>query len=357
MTARPVRVAVVGAGWWSTDHHVPALLGHPDAEVVAVCDPVPDRAQRLAAQAGALAAANLDDALACTQVDAVVISTPHVTHHALVGAALDAGLDVLVEKPLALTADHAFDLVERAERLGRHLVTGYTHQLDAGAGAARSAVRAEIGDLVQVTVEFSSRAGDLFVAAQHGIGSDDRGRHPEAYSAANGGGQAHTQLTHALGMLCWATDEELAQVAAFVGSHGLDVDVDDAAAFRMRGGATGVVVGSGATPSGSPPRQHVRYLGTRGTVEQDLHRARVVVHRADGSQVHHEPGQHTPAYQAGAPARALVDVVLGRTENPAPPRPAAAAVAAVEALLTAAREHRVVDVAPLPPPPGVRPLG
>lgn len=346
-TTTPVRVTVVGAGWWATDHHLPALLRHPDARVVAVCDPVEARARALADPAGAQTFASLTDALAAGGIDAVVVSTPSASHHRLAAAALDAGLPTFVEKPLTLTAADAVDLLRRAESAGTHLMVGYTHQFESGAAFARTAVREHIGRLVQVTVEFSSRAGTLYAAAESG-GTAGPGQHPEAYSAANGGGQAHTQLSHALGMLCWVTGDEVATVAAVTDHRGLSVDVDDAAAFRLRGGATGVAVSSGATAPLLPARQHIRYLGTDGVVEQDLHHARVVLHRADGSQVVREPGQHEPAYRAGEPVRAFVDLVLGRGKNPAPARPAAAAVAATEALLTAAATGTVVDVPSVP---------
>ncbi|NEE04717.1 Gfo/Idh/MocA family protein [Phytoactinopolyspora halotolerans] len=336
-----VKVVVVGAGWWSANHHLPALLAHPNAEVVAVCDPVAGRAEALAQRAGCPAFAGVEQALQTTSPDAAVISTPHVTHHALGAAAIGAGLHVLMEKPLALTAAEAFDLVNRAENAGVQLSVGYTHQFDPSATFARAAVQSDIGMLLQVTVEYSSRAGRLFAAAQGArreyADSEPGAPHPETYSLGNGGGQAHTQLTHALGMLCWSTGDDVAEIAAFSASRALDVDVDDAAAFRLRGGATGVVIGSGDTGANLPPRQHIRYHGTTGIVEHDLYRARVRLHRHDGSMVVREPGQHEPAYRAGEPARAFIDLLSGRGTNLGPPGPAAAAVATVEALLESGR--------------------
>ncbi|WP_341359250.1 Gfo/Idh/MocA family oxidoreductase [Georgenia sp. M64] len=345
MTA-PVRLAVVGAGWWAGTHHLPALLAHPDARVVAVCDPVPERAAALAGPAGARTFTTVAEAVEAGGLDAVVVATPSAAHHAAAATALDAGLHTFVEKPMTLTRADAVDLLRRAEAAAVHLSVGYTHQFEPGAFFAREAVRTQIGRLVQVTVEFASRAGALYAAAEaEHPARTVAGQHPEAYSAANGGGQAHTQLTHALGMLCWVTGDEVAQVCAFTEHHGLSVDVDDVAAFRLRGGATGVAVSSGATGAHLPARQHVRYLGTDGVVEQDLHRARVILHRADGSQVVREPGQHEPAYRAGEPVRAFVDLVLGRGENLGPGGDAAAAVAATEALLVAARTGTMTEVA------------
>jgi predicted dehydrogenase len=344
-----VDVALVGAGWWAANHHLPALAGHPHARVVAVCDPDRDRADELAARVGARSFPTAADAWTAVPVDAVVVATPHAFHHEVVAAALDAGLHVLVEKPMTLTAADAFDLVRRAEEAGVHLTVGYTHHFQPAALAARDAVANDIGDLLQVTVEFSSRTGPLFERAERGESGDrPEQQHAESYSAEHGGGQAHTQLTHALGMLTWVTGDQLTEVAAFTSSGGLDVDVDDAAAFRLASGATGVAVGTGRTADAVPVREHLRYHGTAGVVEQDLARGRTVVRRADGTAVVTELAEEEPAYDPGAPARAFVGLVRGEGPDLAPARPAAATVAAIEALLTAAREGRVVAVPQLP---------
>ncbi len=340
-----VHVLVVGAGWWCSRFHVPALESHPDAVISGVVDAEEDRAERAAATSGARVFANLEQALASGGHDAALVATPSASHHDVASATLGAGLHTFVEKPLALTAADARDLVHRAEAAGLHLAVGYTSQHASAAEVVRRAVRDEIGDLLQVTVEFTSSAGGLYEAAARGEESTTGGAHPSAYTAANGGGQAHTQLTHALGMLCWVSGQQVARVAAFTEQEGLDVDMHDAAAFLLEGGATGVAISSGAVASRLPVRQHIRYQGSQGMVEQDLYRATATVHLADGSRRVHEPDKHQPPYAAEAPARNFIDVILGRAENLGSPREAANTVAATEALLTAARESTVVGVA------------
>ncbi|MBZ2197171.1 Gfo/Idh/MocA family protein [Occultella gossypii] len=353
--ATPVRFALVGAGWWATNHHVPALLAHPDAELVAVCDPHAARAHTLAARTGARAHPDLATALAdpACAVDVVLVATPNAHHREPVLTALAAGRHVLVEKPLAVTSADAFAMTTAAERAGLHLAVGLTHQYGAAATFSRRAVREGIGELRQVTAEFSSSAIALFAAAGSDPGDDaPERRHPGAYSAANGGGHATTQLAHVLGLLCWCTGQQMRRVAAFTDSQhpGTDVDVQDAMTFTLERGALGVAIGTAATPDGVPHRQHIRYLGSTGEVSHDLLRARVRWQRGDGSVLEYEPDQHLSAYRPGRPVEAFIDLVLGRGENLGPSRPAAAAVAAVEALLDSARSGSVVDVPALPEP-------
>ncbi|WP_158602677.1 Gfo/Idh/MocA family protein [Jiangella rhizosphaerae] len=326
MSPAPVRVGVVGAGWWATSHHLPALAGHPGARLTGVVDRDPDRAAEAAAAFGTTSYPDL--AVLLADVDAVVVATPHDTHHSVVMACLARGLHVLVEKPLALSFADAAAMARAADDAGVHLVVGYTHQFEDVAAFVRDAVRHRIGPLLQVTVEYSSRAARLYSGG--------------TYGAEHGGGQARTQLTHALGMLCWVTGEEITTVAAFTEGHGHGVDVDDAAILRLSGGATATACSSGRTPDGVPVRQHIRYLGADGAIDHDLFRGEAVLFRADGTRVAREHSQHEPPYRAGEPARRFVDLIAGQGENPAPPGPAVAAVAAVEAILESARRGAYV---------------
>lgn len=329
-----LRVGLVGAGWWAKTYHVPALLGSPDAEIAVVCDLDIPSAQSVAAVTGARVCGTVEE-MVDAGVDAVVISTPNAQHRPPVLAALSVGLPVLVEKPLATTAADAFEIVRTAERAGVALMVGHTHQFDGAADLAYRAVREGIGELVQVTAEFSSGAGRLYSRA----GSP---------YARPGGGHALTQLVHAIGMVCWTTGEQLAQIAGLAPRRGLDVDVDDAAAFVLGSGATGVAVGTGSASERVGHHQQVRYVGTDGMVVHDMLRARTRWTRSDASVLEHEPDQHTAAYAAQEPARQFVELVLRGGPNRGPARPAAAAVAAVETLLRSAEAQAVLPVPQLP---------
>ncbi|WP_164983864.1 Gfo/Idh/MocA family protein [Cellulomonas endophytica] len=348
---RQPRIAVVGTGWWSANHHVPSLASADGAELLALCDPDLDRAREVAARHGDVPVVADLDALLALRPDGVVVATPHTTHHGLAARALDAGVAALVEKPLATTAEDAFDLVARAERSGAHLSVGYTDQYVPVAALVRRAVREDIGELVQVMGEFTSATESLFARAE---AADARGgapedTHPGTYGADAGGGQAHTQLTHLLGMVCWVTGREVAEVAAVVDRRGYDVDVDDAAVLRLRGGGTGVVTSSGMAGGQSRERRSVRYLGTRGVVDQDLTAGRATVRRADGALVELRTHEDEDPPRPWLPARRFADVLAGRATSPAPGRDGAAAEAAVEAVLRSAAERRFVEVPALPP--------
>ena len=119
-----VRIGVVGTSWWLDYMFGPALKSHPQADWAAICGRDQNRAQEMAAKFGVPQVyADYREMFARAGLDGVIIATPDDQHHAMTLAALEAGLHVLCEKPLATTAAQAREMVERAEAAGRiHMV-------------------------------------------------------------------------------------------------------------------------------------------------------------------------------------------------------------------------------------------
>lgn len=122
----PVNIAVIGCGRISASH-LDAAAARPDAaRIVAVVDRDIALAQKAAAPFGAHAFATIEEALALTAVDAVLIATPNHVHAAQAMATLQAGKHVLVEKPAAETGAEAAALAREAEARGLVLAVGHT---------------------------------------------------------------------------------------------------------------------------------------------------------------------------------------------------------------------------------------
>ena len=93
--------------------------------LAAVVEPDAERGAE-AAKYGIAVFASVEELLSAEPaLDAAIVAVPTVKHRAVAGALLDAGLDVLVEKPLAANLDEADDLIARAERGGRILQPGH----------------------------------------------------------------------------------------------------------------------------------------------------------------------------------------------------------------------------------------
>jgi predicted dehydrogenase len=117
------KVALAGMGYWG-----PNLARNFDdlAELAWLCDASPDALERFTARyPRARATTDFGEVLADESLDAVVVATPAVTHYELAKRALEAGKHVLVEKPPAMNAAEADDLVATAERADRVLMPGH----------------------------------------------------------------------------------------------------------------------------------------------------------------------------------------------------------------------------------------
>jgi len=115
--AEQVRVGVVGTSWYADLMHLPNLKSHPGAHVVAICGRNGDRAEEMAQKYDIPHVfTDYRTLIAQGQVHALVVATPDDTHYAITMDALEAGLHVLCEKPLALTARQAQQMYDKAAR-------------------------------------------------------------------------------------------------------------------------------------------------------------------------------------------------------------------------------------------------
>lgn len=356
MTAGNARIGVIGTGWWASNHHIPALKAHPRADVVALVDADEERA-RTAAEWFEVDIAHKShlDLLARDDIDGVVVATPHTTHHAIVRDALAAEKHVLVEKPMALRGEDAWELVERAQRVNRHLVVGNTFQFTSHAKRAHEIVRSgQLGELRFVSGLFASHVQQFLRTSGRTTSTTFPPQEPgpATYSdpAVAGGGMGHTQVTHAMAMVFWVTGARATAVSALMENFDLNVDLADAITYRLDSGAIGTMGAVGSLMPDQPRQQELRYYGTNGVLLQELIGGRLAYNGNDGTV--ETPPDLVPGdnYPTRAPARLLVDLVLGIVDdNPAPATDAAACVEFLEAAYTSAGSGGPVAVAPREP--------
>jgi predicted dehydrogenase len=116
--ASRLRVGVIGTGFGSLVQ-IPAFQAHPRAEVVAVASATPGKARRTADAFGVPHAFDDWRELVAADLDLVSITTPPYLHHAMALAAFDAGRHVLCEKPMAMSAAEAEEMLARGEQARR----------------------------------------------------------------------------------------------------------------------------------------------------------------------------------------------------------------------------------------------
>ena len=144
----PVRIAVVGLGYWGPNL-VRNLAELDAADLVAICDESPDRLALVGRRYPAVARVTdvgglYDD----PEIDALVIATPVSTHYPIGMAALEAGKHLFIEKPLASSQREALELVTTARRYERCLMPGHTFLYSPPVVAIRELIASgELGEL------------------------------------------------------------------------------------------------------------------------------------------------------------------------------------------------------------------
>jgi predicted dehydrogenase/nucleoside-diphosphate-sugar epimerase len=120
----PIRIGLIGAGYIAS-WHADALKATPGVQITAICDRSRGAAEGLAATHGAQVFTSVADLIAARACDAVHILTPPNLHHDLAVECLEGGLDVLVEKPVALSAAETRSIAETAARTGKRFSPGH----------------------------------------------------------------------------------------------------------------------------------------------------------------------------------------------------------------------------------------
>ena len=113
-----VRVCLAGPSWWADYWHLPAIESHPNAEIVGVCGEKTRDGADVKAKYGESARyfTDLEAMLDSVEPDGLIVCTPNDLHYPAAMAALQRGIHVVCEKPIAMNATQARDMAETAQK-------------------------------------------------------------------------------------------------------------------------------------------------------------------------------------------------------------------------------------------------
>lgn len=344
-----VRLGVIGAGWWAAENHIPVLQTRQDVEIAGICRIGRDELRKAQERFGIpFGTEDYKELLDLEGLAGVVVSSPHYLHYEHSAAALEHGLHVVCEKPMTLRATEARQLARLAESRKLHFLIPYGwNYTDLATEAKKMVDRGEIGKIEHVLCHMASALRDLFSGQDSWVSEKSFFKPVEGTwsDPGRGGGYAHGQLTHALGLLFWITQLDPAEVFAFSRASKTGADLYDAASCRFTNGATGVVGGAGTMPVGSPFQVDIRLFGSEGMLLLDVERPRLELRRNDGRNINvplkREPGEYTCA----EPLHRFVDLIQGKpVENCSPASLGARVVALLETLCRSAQSGKAEGV-------------
>jgi UDP-N-acetyl-2-amino-2-deoxyglucuronate dehydrogenase len=235
-------------------YHARAVEAAPDVRLVAVCDIVEEKA-RAAAKAHSVPFCTTDyrELLARDDVDAVSVCLPHHLHCEATVAAARAGKHVLCEKPVAVDAAQADEMIEACDRAGVKLGVCYQNRYNESSQRLRRAVEAgAFGRIVSAQVRCENLKTQQYY---------DDGWHGRW--ATEGGGTLTTQAIHAIDLVLWLLGP-VEWVAAGYATLCVEAEVEDnaVACLRFANGAFGTIASTNSSRSGW--WQWIEILGTGG---------------------------------------------------------------------------------------------
>lgn len=217
--ARPVRLGVIGAGWFASRRHMPEARDSADISLAAICRRDADARAKLGAHFGVeekLCFENWQEMLDGVPLDAVLIATPNNQHYEQACTAMERGIHVLLEKPMTISSDEAWELTRIAARKGLTLAVALNPPFWAHCHRMKRALKSpEMGEIESASMYWTGSAAYVF----------GRGPAPEnlpgivkptqfrADPEQNGGGYFIDGGSHLVSELLWVTGKRATSVS------------------------------------------------------------------------------------------------------------------------------------------------
>ena len=305
----PIRLAMIGCGSMARSHASRILKQQDTTEIAALYDPSEAAyadMQKVFDAAGVPCPPNakslehlLDEH--GDSLDAAFIVTPHAYHYAQARTCLEAGLDVLLEKPMVVTADEAKSLIEVRDRTGKLLVIAFN-------GSLSPRIR---------TVEKQLRSGELgtilnVVAFVWEDWSTHYKGHWKQNAAISGGGFMFDTGAHMLNTVADLVGEDFVEVAAWLDDRDRSVDILGAVMGRL---ASGALVTMNACGSAIPScASEIRLFCSEAIVRTGIWGEYLEIQHSGEKQL--QPVEVPPSMGVW---EQFVAVRSGRIANPSPP--------------------------------------
>ncbi len=304
-----VRLAIIGCGGMARAQARHILQQQDTSQIVAVCEPseaayaafcegftelglepppnVPEFDRLLQQHAGVL--------------DAAIIITPHALHHAQAKACMEAGVDVLVEKPMVMNEEEALDLIETRDRTGRLLVVSFNGSLSPQIRTAAKMLHSgELGEILNISATVWQNWRPLTV--------DTWRQNP----ALSGGGMLFDTGAHMLNTVVDLAGEGFVEVAAWLDNRNTPVDILGAIIARTE---SGILVTMNACGD-SPPdcNSDVKVFTTEAILQTGIWGEALAIQRT-----REEGFAPVDVPETEGPWQQFLAVRAGALQNPCPP--------------------------------------
>lgn len=276
---KKVRVAIIGCGGMARYHISQMLKQVENTEIAVIFEPLDDHYQLAAAlfkAAGQPVPPNEHDMhrlLSDYSLDVGFVISPHAFHHEEAKACLEAGLDVLLEKPMVMNAKEALNLMEARDRAGKLLVVAFPGSLSPN---IRTAVRMLRGGELGRLISISATAWQDWGPNTIGTWRQDL--------AISGGGFLFDTGAHMLNTVVDLAGEEFVEVAAWLDDYHRPVETLGAVIGRLESGALVTLHGCGEAIHGSTDSE-IRVFCSKGNLRTGIWGERLLLQKEGRKQM------------------------------------------------------------------------
>lgn len=153
-----MKIGIIGCGSIANSSHIPAYMKNEKAQIKYFCDIIPERAEAAVHQYGCgVAVTDYKEVLKDSEVEAISICTPNRMHSIIAIDALNAGKNVLCEKPAARIYKEALEMQKVQHETGKVLNIGVVNRFNAGIKRIKELIDGgDLGEVYQVYVSFRS---------------------------------------------------------------------------------------------------------------------------------------------------------------------------------------------------------
>ena len=349
-----IKCGVIGAGWWATFAHIPALLAHPNAELIAIQNDDPEQAKRIIHDFGIpFAFSTSNKLLAINDIAAIIVSSSPNLHYQDALAALTLGKHVLIEKPMTLTLAEAMDLQRIADLHQVQFLISCPWHHTAHAIEAQRLIRSGALGAVRMISFLMTNPIDALLRGTNTQPTHSNGQpymHPrvETYSDPNvaGGGQIYAQVSHAAAYLAFLTGTRPSEVFARFHNDGEVLDIYDVLNLRMNDDSIVTIASTGATSLDRKDFE-IRVFGTKGMLFLDLWHGKMQFVPLVGKPTVYSDLKEDEIYPHLAPAMNLIEAIRDPRLNLSPSILGVTAMEVIEAATRSARSGNNILVSSL----------
>ena len=336
---KKIRIGVIGAGSFASRRHIPIVVKSQNAELVALCRRDKEMLNKVAVHFGCNNTfTDYKEMIDSVEMDGVIIATPHALHYENAKFALEKGLHVLIEKPMAVKSDEARELAKLAKDKGLIIVVAMNPPYWQHTTYIRELIKSgEIGEIEEVSISWVGNAEHVFGLVP--MPENMPGIVPPTIFRGDpklgGGGHFVDSGPHLVSELLWTTGLNVHEVCAVMDNP--EFDMRTTMSITLENGAVCNITNVGN--SRISRRLHNVYFGSKGTIFVEGMPFKVTVAKPDKEPFTVTDTDMPPVKQ---PVENFIDTILGKAEPLCSADDGVKVVEAIESAYNSAKTGRKI---------------